>query len=481
LAFVVLNLAVFLVRLISVLRYNALFPFDSALPIYAVWREIHHLQVYEWPFAFPFHLAPYNYLFYETYAVFLRSIGATGANMMTWRNVLTPVFAIMGGVAQWKLVQHQLKLRGARSALSLFFALGLWFCASMVRYWALSMRPDMAAIALVMVALWMVVRQPRFCYAYAGVLFYLAWSFKQSVVLVFVGVCLFLLFSKRWRDVTVLATVFAALTAITLLLGTPEYRFDTLVATRLYGFSIPYALQIGPKSIIGNLYWILAPIALLLAAGTRRVDGSVRLLITVFAVAFVCGVAGLTKVGGWDNYLLEAFVAGSTLLQIATFTAPGVFVSVLVLFGCAQPAVQLMLTQGGAHLHTLGTVEIATSAEYADAIAMRDRLAPMKKPVFTDNPTFSLPWFSTDNQSPALVVDFLFLNAARARCENGCIEGMLQKGEFPTVMLLSSGDPYQSSLNPSYKMVGEARESDHQWSIYEFTPLAMVSDLSAKH
>ncbi len=480
LVFVVLNLAVFLIRLISVSRYGELFPFDSVLPIYAVWRGIHHLQIYEWPFAFPFHLAPYNYLFYETYAFYLRSVGATGPNMMMWGHLFTPVFAIMGAIAQWNLVQYQLKLRGARSALSLALALGIWFCASMVRHWALSIRPDMGAIALVMVALCIIVRQPRFCFAYAGFMFYLAWSFKQSVVLAFAGVCLFLLFHKRWRDLSTIAVVFAALTATTVYLGTPEYRFDTLIATRLYGFSIPYALQIGPKSILSNSYWILAPIALLLAAGTRKLDGSLRLLITAFVVSFVCGVAGLTKVGGWDNYLLEAFVSGSTLLQIATFTVPGTFVSALLILGCAQPAIQLIATQAGPHVHTLGTVEIATPAEYADAEALRDRLATMRKPIFTDDPSFSLPWFSSDNQSAALVVDLLFLNATRTRCENGCIEGMLQRGEVPTVMLQSSGDQFQKSLNPSYKKVGEARESDRLWSIYELTPSAQTPELSAK-
>jgi cytochrome c oxidase subunit IV len=130
---------------------------------------------------------------------------------------------MMGAIAQWKLVQSHLKLRGACSALSLFFAVGLWYCASMVSFWAVSIRPDMAAVAVVMAALWIVVRQPRFAFAYAGVLFYLAWSFKQSVILALAGVCIFLLLHKRWRDLALLAAVFAALVSATLLLGSPEY------------------------------------------------------------------------------------------------------------------------------------------------------------------------------------------------------------------------------------------------------------------
>jgi hypothetical protein len=478
LIFVILNLAIFFLRVVSVWRYGALFPFDSVLPIYAVWKAVHHITVYEWPLSYPFSLAPYNFLFYYAYAFFLRSVGAMGPNIMMWGRMFTPLFTIVGAMAQWRLVRHYLDLHGIRSAFSLFLALGLWFCTSIIRYWALAIRPDMGAIALVMVALYMVVRNPRFGFALAGAFFYLAWSFKQSVVLAFVGVGLFLLFQKRWRDLSVMTSVFAVLISATLLLGTPQYRFDTMVATRLYGFDFRYALQIAPKTVLSNAYWILAPIALLLAAGWRRSDNTVHLLVLVFTVALAGGLAGMTRVGGWDNYILEAFVAGSTLLQIAVITVPGRLVSALVVYGCIIPSIQLTMVPSGPHLHIFGTVGIATPAEYSDAVAMRDRLATMKKPILSTNPKFSLPWFSNDNRAPALVIDYLFLKATRDRCQNGCVEGILQRGEVPTVVLASSGDAYHSSLNPHYVKVGELPESDIMWDIYSLKPQAQNSDLS---
>ncbi len=224
LVFAILNLAVFLVRFISVLRYGALFPATGGerLAIYPVWKAVHHLPVYEWPLQFPFALALYNYLFYFTYAFYLKLAGAWGADILLWGRLFTPAFAVIGALAQWKLVQTHLHLRGVRSLLSLLFSLGLWFCASIVRQWAITIRPDMAAVALVMVALYMVVRQPRFGFVYAGVFFYLAWSFKQSVVLALAGVSLFLLFHKRWRDLSLLVAVFALLAAATILTRDPR-------------------------------------------------------------------------------------------------------------------------------------------------------------------------------------------------------------------------------------------------------------------
>src|SRR5208337_3065721 len=217
-------------------------------------------------------------------------------------------------------------------------------------------------------------------------------------------------------------------------------------------------------SLIANAYWIVAPIALLLAAGARRVDGAVRLLMTVFAVTLVAGLAAMGKIGASDNYLLEAFVAGTTLLQMAVFTVPTKLVSCLVLFGCVQPATQLTEVTRGSH--RFGIVQIATAAEYANAVALRERLAPMKEPIFTTDESFSLPWISTGDHAPAFIVDPKFHDATRLRCQNGCIEGMLQRGDIPTVMIGTGDTLYQQSLNTNYEKTGESFHQGKQYSIY---------------
>lgn len=481
LTFALLNISVFLVRLVSLCRYGTLFCTSGgeSLTIYSVWKSMHHLTVYEWPLKFPFSISLYNYLFYSTYAQLLRLAGVWDAGIMTWGRLLTSSFAIVGAIAQWKLVSRHLNLRGGRSLLSLLFALGLWLSTSMVRWWALTIRPDVAAVALVMIALWVVVSRPRFGFALASVLFFLAWSFKQSVVLAFVGVCLFLLFQKRWRDLSVLVAVFSFLIAAALFLGTPEYRFSILIAPRLVSeFSFMNAWRAAEVSFIANAYWIVAPVALLLATGARKIDSAVRLLMTVFVIALVVGLAAMGKVGASDNYLLEAFVAGSTLLQMAVFIAPVRLVSILVLFGCVQPAIQLVMAPSNSHV--IGTVRLATGVEYEEAVALRARLDSMAKPIFTTDETFALPWLSTGNRAPAFIIDTKFHEATRLRCQNGCIEGMLQRGEIPTVMIGPGDNLYQQSLNPSYRNVGESYHQGKQYSIYAIRNQASGTYLPVK-
>jgi hypothetical protein len=338
----------------------------------------------------------------------------------------------------------------------------------------------MAAAALVMIALWVVMRQPRFCFVCAGFLFYLAWAFKQSVVLAFAGLCLWLILNRRWRNLAVLITVFAALVTVTLLAGTPEYRFSILVAPQMvkgFTFGLPWilhALGTGVTAVFLNLFWVAAPFVLLRAlGGMRNADARIRMFVTVFAVALLVGIAGMGKVGGTSNYLFEAFVAGSTLLQLAVFTMPGRLVTSLVLFGCIQPATQIAGTAiGYHHFGKRDMAAIATASEYANALALHNRLASMKRPIFTTDGAFELPWLSTDNNAPALVIDPNFQDAVRSRELNGGIEGMLQRGEIPTVMLAPADLVYVKSLNPSYRKVGESIQQGITYSIYEFNPVA---------
>jgi hypothetical protein len=489
-AFFALNLAVYLIRIVSVWRYGTLFsPTAVESPmIDSVWRCMNHRPVYQSPFVYPFSLSLYNYLFYYAYAGALRLIGAWDAAILTWGRQFTLLFVLAGALAQWRLVRALLKLRGRASLLSLVLAVGLWLSTSLVKYWALSIRPDMAAAALVMMALWVVVRQPRFCFAYAGLLLYLAWAFKQSAVLTVAGLCLWLLLNKRWRDLSLLVAVFAALVAATLLVGTAEYRFSILVAPQMvrgFSFGIPWilhALGTGLTAVGLNLYWVAAPFVLLYGScRTQKKDtgapsfprslqkGWESMLTTVFALSLIIGLAGMGKVGGTSNYLFEAFVAGSTLLQLAVFTVPARLVTALLLFGCVQPAVQL----GGAaigyhHPGKKDMIPIATASEYREAVALRERLAAMKKPIFTTDGPFELPWITTDNGAPALIIDPNFQEVARAREANGGIEGLLQRGEIPTVMLADKDLVYLKSLNPDYLKVGETIQQGVPYSIYEF-------------
>jgi len=488
--FAMLNIAVFLVRALSVWRYGDMFSTGSGdfLVEYAVWKGMHHLPVYQWPLSYPFSLTLYNFLTYKLYAFVLSSIGAWDGGILIWGRYLTALFAVVGALAQWRFMQDRLHLRGPRSLLSLLFALGMWISTSMMHYWALTLRPDLPAVAMVMVALWLVVREPRFGFALAAVFFYLGWAFKQSAVITLVVVCLWLLLHKRWRPLLILVSAFFALTAATLLLGTAAYRFNVLTAPRLIhsAFAIPVLWRAAYRPVFTNLYWLAAPLALLLAAGARRMDSAVRLATLLLVLALAGGLSGMGTSGGAENYLFEAFVAGSILFQIAVFSVPTRLVTSLLLVGCVQPALQLAVIPLGRDM--FGTVRLANASQYANAKSVQARLASLKKPIFTSDQTFSLPWFSSDDQAPALVIDYLFQARAAQRLERGGLVGLLQRGDVPTV-ILERGSTYQNhvmDLNPGYTRIGTFLHQgvpfnqDVPYDIYSIEKPAPVAPVPAR-
>jgi hypothetical protein len=235
---------------------------------------------------------------------------------------------------------------------------------------------------------------------------------------------------------------------------------------------IAHAVGTGLNAALLNIYWVAAPFVLAFASGgTRKIDARLRPLLFVFIVALIAGIVGMGKIGGASNYLFEALAAGSTLLQIAIFTVPGKLLTSLLFIGSIQPALQL--TGAAIGYHVTGKRDmaaIATTADYKNAAALRDRLAMMKKPIFTTDGPLALPWISTADNSPALTIDPNFHEAARSRDQNGSIEGMLQRGEIPTVVLAPSDTTYLDSLNASYKNVGDSMQQGVLYTIYEFNP-----------
>ena len=486
--FALLNLAVLLLRAMSVWRYGDMFSTGSGdvLVEYAVWKGMHHLPIYEWPVRYPFSLTLYNFMTYKLYAVVLHSIGVWDGGILVWGRYLTALFAVVGAVAQWRLIADRLHLRGRLSLLSLLFALGMWVCTSMVHYWALTVRGSLPAAAMVMVALSLVVRDRRSSFALAGVFFYLAWTFKQSIVLTLVGVCLWLLFHKRWRPLVTVAAVFSLLAAATLMLGTAQYRFDVLTAPRLmhgaFWLQVLWRTARGP--VLANLYWLAAPLALLHAGGRRRPEPAIRLLATVMLVALGGALAGMGTIGAGEDYLFEAFVAGATLLHIAAFSVPSRLVCSLLLIGCVQPALQLATMPLLSRDH-FGTIRLATAGQYANAKAVQVQLGSLRKPIFTTDQTFSLPWFSSGGQAPALVIDHQFQEAVPQLLDRGGLDGLLQRGDIPTV-ILDRGSKYEKELNPGYTKTGSFVHQgfpyvqDVPYDIYSFGTLAPAASTSPR-
>ena len=111
----------------------------------------------------------------------------------------------------------------------------LWADAGEAGWWQLSIRPHFAALAVATWALWISLkayeRKQATIVLLSSCLFYTAWSFKQSTILIFAASCFVLLLWQRWtRGFCALAFPFAALVALTFILGGHNYLLNTVYA-----------------------------------------------------------------------------------------------------------------------------------------------------------------------------------------------------------------------------------------------------------
>jgi len=125
-------------------------------------------------------------------------------------------------------------------------------------------------------------------------------------------------------------------------------------------------------------------------------------------------------------------------------------------------------------------VRVATAAEYADAQALLDRLAAMKQPIFTSDESYSLPWISDGDRAPALIADNIMqTDAAQAIFDKDGIEGMLKRGEIPTVML-NPGHPFVKNMNLNYTKTGSAFHQGVAYDLYVIDTRAPSPNLSSR-
>lgn len=465
-----LNLAIFLLRAVSVIRYGSLFGTTGGecLMVYSIWKKMHAYAVYEWPLTRPFSLSLYNYLFYYTYAEVFRILGWWDAQILTLGRMLTAAFAAIGALAQWQLVKTHISLR-THKYLCLALCLGLWFSTSVVRWWALTIRPDVPAIALVAIALLCLGRvSGEKAAVLAAVFFYLAWSFKQSIALIAAAAILYMLATRR-RSGLVMLGVFGGAIAATYWLGTEAYRYSVFVAPRIVpSFSFSYAIS-SLKQPSFTYGYFLIPLCALLARPWKRAFEISDLLRACALVALVGGCIAMGKTGAGDNYLFEVFLAGTTLLLMELFSNPSRKAAVVfILLGCVQPAVQLEGWLVGRQ--TFGAIEIANRLDFAEAQEVQHQVVQSKMPMLTTDETMSLPWNSSNNSYPAYVFDPVFAQGAAARYVEGGPTGLISRGEVPTLMLKPTDIDLYRAAEGKYDQAGKVTHQHFHYDLFVIKP-----------
>jgi hypothetical protein len=425
----------------------------EAPAIYGIWRVLHGHALYEWPNRPPFSVTLYNFGFYRAYAAVLGLLGVDGEELLRAPRLLTALGGVVGAAV---FVDVAARLRRPKDALGWTALVGLsftiWFGTQFASWWAVSVRPDLWAAALALLGLRLgisaVTERRVGALVFASLLFYAAWSFKQSTVWMFAGLVMAFALGRDVRSAVLLAAPCAGLMFATLALGSDEYRFNLLEAPAASAFSSALLRDVLVRVVPQN-GWVFAGYLVVLAAGTgplrarfRELATERRVLAIVALVAVTFGVAALGREGSNKNHLLEGYIASG----LASWAALGELGESGAVRRWALAAVVTLLLPLAvfpwaqlARPNAMGRIVLCTPDDGAELARLSAAVALLPKPLYSDDEIMSLPWHSSDGRYPALVLDGTWYGIARRE--------RLVAQEFP-YDLLGSGR-FKSALFPA--------------------------------
>jgi hypothetical protein len=388
--------------------------------IYAVWRVAHGAPLYEWPDREPYSVTFMNFGFYGSYGVVARALGADDETLL-WAARLFTLFGALVGATLFVLTAKRLaRPRGSLEWGALgALAFVVWFGTQFIAWWSLSIRPDIGAVAFALGGL--CVALPGIAGAASGrlvvasLLFFLAWSFKQSCILSFLGCAASaLVVARSFRAVLALVVPFFTLVAASLVVGGEVYRYNTLIVPANGTWRFDLMTDVLSRALPQNP-WIFGffPLALLVFwsdTGRRTWSGlpaEVKTLAIVVVTSVTLGSLALGREGSNKNHLFEGYISSAlasfwVLHRLAWFESrPRLLAMGLVALVplVAFPVAQLALP------NRLGRTVLCTQHDSAELEKLASAIRELPKPLHTDDDIFALPWNSNDNRYPTIVVD----------------------------------------------------------------------------
>ena len=277
-----------------------------------------------------------------------------------------------------------------------------------------------------------------------------------------------MLFSRR-RAALFMAAVMSVGILATYWLGASAYRYSVFVAPRIVPFfSVTHALSMLKQSLLANAFVFIPALALIAQPWVKRLRAfSFKDLLRIATViAFLGGAIAMGKAGAGDNYLFEAFFAGSALLLIEVFENPARRVVILFLILRIDSTFRPKLGANLLRQPGLGTIEIATGESFSQTEKMRERLSLLPRPILTSNEVFSLPWNSSGNSYPSFVIDPVFYAAVAGMSNRNLPRALIDGRECPTLMLKAGDANFRELIDNGYRKIGEEYHQGFHYTLF---------------
>ncbi len=434
----------------------------------SVWRAVHHQEAYADAAHVPYAATYFNWLFYAGYAVPVRSAVNRWGDAIIPRagRIVTAVSALLGTSALFWLLWRALPQEAGLAAGLAAFAFG----GPLVGWWAHTLRPDVCALAAETAALAVLVagwrQRPGVAVLGATLLFFAAWSCKQTNVLGLGTALLFLLGRRQWRLASILMLGSVCLWGGTLLALGPDYRASLLSSGRNSVFILGEGLA-NLRDMLQKTapFWLMG-----ILLGCRRARASVttpaglpadlRLLgLLGLLVAMPAAFAAGCKLGAYSNYYFTPMVMLTCL------------VAGLIAIGSPSRLVFAGFTLAAGMQLLVAVARVGQMSQLPQAAGLAEIWAvwqPEPEPRFAAVNALNLPWLNPGSPPFVLAYNYGSDRAAGRSFEADGIGGLIRTGYFRSLLLPAAtgqaydgGDLRQYTRGRSVKGLTVFNRDDH--------------------
>jgi hypothetical protein len=368
--------------------------------MFALWRKVHGQEVYGDSSRLPYASAYFNWFFYAGYGpVIAQVVSRQGDSSIprTGRG-LTAVGALLGGFVLFHLLRKASPGQDLwAGALATTIAFG-----PLVGWWAFTLRPDvwgMTAETMALALMLCTYRQRPLTSTIAScLLFYLAWSFKQTFVLGLGTALLFLLVRRQWFSFLTLTLGSIALWVATFVALGANYRD----AFQLSGYNNAFYFANGLSNLRDMLQktaplWLLAGTLLVsrrtpaTAAESPFAADTLLLGLLGLCLTVVPAFAASCKLGAYSNYYFSTL----TMLALVNggLAATGDKIKAGLFSFSLVAVMQLMVLLG-----CVGSLNLTPQTNELAATWAAWHGQP--EPRFSSVNAFNLPWLNQGSPPP---------------------------------------------------------------------------------
>ncbi len=444
--------------------------------LFALWKYVQGLPVYQSPHEIPFSASYFNWFFYACYGSVIAMVLSLWQISVEWIPTIGRCMTLFIVCVGCWLQYHLLRISKSPTPLASYIALALsafLWCGPLMGYWALTVRPDALSLFLDVCAGYFILRiftrhgvierLAWFRIIIAALLCFLSWSCKQINIVMFLAIMLLFCWERQWRYLLAFCIIFFGGVFLTLIFANPEmvkmlFFMDTTVSLSFHTLIINL-IHFGKKTLPVILLALMVGYLWLRHGQIRTTlmkDASLRLALCGVLVWGGILFPASSKIGSAENYYFELlfFLTLGIGACIRYFQVEKSFVFPI---GCQIAGIAWMIL-----LAFAGTSQSIKQIELqqSQSLALKHCLQQLSPPIFVFDHYGALPWMNPSQISFVLAYNYWSDRADEKAFEQEGIGGLIEQHYFRSLIIPQQMKSFDQASLVSYEKTKECAGYD---------------------